>query len=54
MASSYGQEDMTHLSFGRRIFLPTIDVGYQWPRSNLMEAALNIKTTIEYPGAKQQ
>ncbi|MEM6263120.1 MAG: hypothetical protein AAGI38_11475 [Bacteroidota bacterium] len=34
--------------FGSRIFLPSIDVGYQFPTSELLESSLIVKTTIEY------
>ncbi len=34
--------------FLKRIFLPSIDVGYQFPNSSLIDPSLRISTSIEY------
>ncbi len=43
----WGQDDSPK-GIASRIFLPSIDVGYQWPNSSLLGGAVTIKTTIEY------
>ena len=47
---SYSQEvtDTSETAFLKRIFLPSIDIGYQVPTSDLIEGSLRIATSIEY------
>ena len=43
------QTDSTERSgFWSRIFLPSIDIGYQWANSDLLDGSVRIGTSIEY------
>lgn len=46
-STAQGQTDSTN-DFWSRIFLPSIDVGYQVPNSDLIGGSLRIGTSIEY------
>jgi hypothetical protein len=43
-----GSEDSTSNAFLSRIFLPSIDVGYQVPNSSVINGSVRIATSIEY------
>ena len=45
----YAQDDASQeYDFLGRIFLPSIDIGYQIPNSDLIEGSERIATSIEY------
>jgi hypothetical protein len=45
---SQDKADTTETAFLKRVFLPSIDIGYQIPTSDLIEGSLRIATSIEY------
>ena len=42
------QQDSTATGWASRIFLPSLDVGYLVPNSDLLEGSLKITTSVEY------
>ena len=46
--SAVAQDSNKENAFLRRIFLPSIDVGYQFPNSSLLDPSLRISTSVEY------
>lgn len=48
VSKALAQNEVNQNSFWKRIFLPSIDAGYQVPNSDVISGSLRIGTSIEY------
>ena len=47
-AEAQEEEEKSYMKIFGRVFLPSVEVGYQQPNSDLLQGALRLATSIEY------